>query len=78
MPMYNLTEYRNTYSKTSESLWQCYRDEPNDILTDYESFIFKVKITGSNPTAAKDVKISVSLKYWINFGITLELLNVFN
>ena len=28
MPIYNLIEYMNIYSKTSESLWQHYRDEP--------------------------------------------------
>ena len=28
MPMYNLIEYSNSYSKTSGSLWQYYRDEP--------------------------------------------------
>ena len=27
--MYNLIEYGNNYSKTSGSLWQYYRDEPN-------------------------------------------------
>ena len=32
MPKYNLIEYSNNYSKTSGSLWQCYRDEPT--LTD--------------------------------------------
>ena len=26
MPMYNLTEYSNTYSKTSGTLWKYYRD----------------------------------------------------
>ena len=30
MPMCNLKEYSNNYSKSSGSLWQCYRDEPND------------------------------------------------
>ena len=30
MPMYNLIEYSDNYSKTSGSLWQYYRDEPND------------------------------------------------
>ena len=29
IPMYNLIEYSNAYSKTSESLWQYYRDEPS-------------------------------------------------
>ena len=28
MPMYNLIEYSNNYSKTSGSSWQYYRDEP--------------------------------------------------
>ena len=28
MSMYNLIEYSDAYSKTSESLWQCYTDEP--------------------------------------------------
>ena len=32
MPMYNLAEYSNNYSKTSGRLWQYYRDEP--ALTD--------------------------------------------
>ena len=32
MPMYNLIEYSDNYSKTSESLWQYYKDEPNDNL----------------------------------------------
>ena len=30
MPMYNLKEYIDSYSKTSGHLWECYRDEPND------------------------------------------------
>ena len=28
MPMYNLIEYSDAYSKTSGSLWKYYRDEP--------------------------------------------------
>ena len=34
MPLYNLIEYSDNYAKTSESLWQYYRDEPNDDLAD--------------------------------------------
>ena len=30
MPMYNLTEYSDNYAKTSGSLWQNFRDEPDD------------------------------------------------
>ena len=44
MPMYNLIEYSDNYAKTSGSLWQYYRDEPNDNLANSESFKFKVKI----------------------------------
>ena len=36
-PMYNLIEYSDNYSQTSENLWQHYKDEPNDNLTDSES-----------------------------------------
>ena len=28
MPMYNLIEYSDNYSKTSRSLWQYYKDDP--------------------------------------------------
>ena len=49
MPMYNLIEYSYNYSKTSGSLWQYYRDEPNDNITESESFKSKIKITGKKP-----------------------------
>ena len=32
--MYNLIEYSDNYSEKSGGLWQYYRDEPNDNLTD--------------------------------------------
>ena len=32
--MYDLIEYSDNYSKTSGSLWQYYKDKPNDDLTD--------------------------------------------
>ena len=73
--MYNLTEYSDNYSKTSGSLWQYYKYDPNDNLTDSESFKYKVKITG-NTTAGrntKDVKAIVPLKYLSNFWRTLEM-----
>ena len=49
MPMHDLIEYRDNYSKTSGSLWQQYRDEPfiNDngvfihVLGDTDSASFK-------------------------------------
>ena len=34
MPMYNLIEYSNNYLKTSWSLWQYYKDDPNDNITE--------------------------------------------
>ena len=49
MPIYNFIEYSNKYSKTSGSLWQYYRDEPNDTFTDSKSFKSKINITGKNP-----------------------------
>ena len=30
--MYNVIEYNDNYLETSGSLWQCYKDEPNDNL----------------------------------------------
>ena len=44
MPMYNLIEYSDNYPKIYGSLWQYYEDDPNDNLTDSESFKSKVKI----------------------------------
>ena len=38
MLMYNLIQYGDNYSKTSGSLWQYYKDDPNDNLTESESF----------------------------------------
>ena len=32
IPMYNLTEYSDNYAKTSRSLYQYYKDDPNDNL----------------------------------------------
>ena len=75
MPMHNLIEYSDNYSKTSGSLWQYYRDEPNDNLADSESFKPKTKITGKNRAAGngKDVEIMVPLKCLSNFWRTLEM-----
>ena len=75
IPMYNLIEYSDNYAKTSGSLWQYYRDEPNDNLTNSESFKSKIKITGKTPNNdnEKDVGIMVPLKYLSNFWRTLEM-----
>ena len=46
IPMYNVIQYNNNYLKISGSLWQYYRDDPNDNITLSETFKFKIKITG--------------------------------
>ena len=75
MPMYNLIEYSNNYSKTSGSLWQYYRDEPDDNIANSESFTFKIKITGNTPDADNktNIEIVIPLKYLSNFLRTLEM-----
>ena len=71
MPMSNLIEYSDNYSKTSGSLWQY---EPNDNLADSKSFKSKVKKTGNTADGnTKDVEITVPLKYLSNFWRTLEM-----
>ena len=84
MPMSNLIEYSDNYSKTSGSLWQYCKDIPavynnnaivnfiNNNLTD--SFNFKVKMTGqTGDNGAKNVEMMVPLKYLSNFWRTLEM-----
>ena len=73
--MYNLIEYSDNYVKTTGSLWQYFRDEPNDNLADSELFKSKMKITGKTPNNGneKDVEIMVPLKYLSNFWRTLEM-----
>ena len=75
MPLYNLIDYSDNYSKTSGNLWQYYRDDPNDILTNSKLFNFKIKITGKTPADGNtvDVKIAVPLKYFSNFWRNLEM-----
>ena len=75
MPMYNLIEYSDNYSKTSGSLWQYYRDDPNDNTTQSGSFKYNIKITGKTPADGntKAVEIAVPLKYLSNFCRTLQM-----
>ena len=75
MLMHKLIEYSDNYSKTSGSLWQYYKDDPNDNITQYELFKFKIKITWKTSAAGntKDVEIIVPLKYLSNFWRTLEM-----
>ena len=85
MPMYNLIEYSDNYSKTSGSLWQYCKEIPpvNDAgnIVDFnganatDSFDFKTKITGQtdDDETIDNVEIMVSLKYLRNFWRTLEM-----
>ena len=75
IPMCNLIEYSDNYSKTSGGLWQYYKDDPNNNIAQYESFKSKIKITGKTPAVGntKDVEITVSLKYLSSFWRTLEM-----
>ena len=78
VPMYNLIEYNNNHSKASGSLWQYYRNMPeedNAATADSESFISKGKVTRKTPDNGntKDVEIAVPLKYLSNFWRTLEM-----
>ena len=83
MPMYNLIEYSDNYSKTSGSLWQYWKDIPdvnnNDSIVEFndahasDSFNFKAKITGQTDNYGRidNVEIMVPLKYLSIFWRTL-------
>ena len=75
MPVYNLIEYSDNYSKTSGSLSQYYKDDPNDNLVQSKSLKSKTKITRKTPANGntKYVEIMVPLKYLSNFWRTLEM-----
>ena len=85
MPMYNLIEYSNNYSKTSGSLWQYCKDIPAvdnaGIIVDFttnnttDSFKYKAKMTGqtNDDGEINGVEIMVPLKYLSNFWRTLEM-----
>ena len=79
MPMYNLIEYSDNYSKTCGSLWQYCEDIPagdnNNVIVNFaennltDSFNFKAKMTGQiGDNGTKNVEIMVALKYLIIFG----------
>ena len=56
MPMYNLIEYSNEYSKTTVSLHQFCRSEPNDDIRESESFKSKF-LDNTNNVGIKNAKI---------------------
>ena len=84
MPMYNLLEYSKNYRKTTGSLWNYCRDEPNSgaegnikySLNDSKSFDYHANIVGSVTAAnltKESVKIVIPLKHLSNFGRTLNI-----
>ena len=88
IPMYNLLEYSKNYEKTSRSLFNYYRDEPNEAeiandngvinisIRNSNSFDYKTEITGSldvGEDEKKDVTIAIPLKYLGNFWRSLDI-----
>ena len=85
MPMYNLIEHSDNYSKTSGSLWQYCKNIPavdgDGNIVDFnranatDSFNFKTKITGqtNDDGEINGVEIMVPLKHLSNFWRTLEM-----
>ena len=80
--MYNLLKYSKNYEKTSGSLFNYYRDEPNEAeiakdngeinisIRNSKSFDYKTKIVGTladNELEKEDVTIAILLKYLGNF-----------
>ena len=85
MPIYNLIEYSDNYSKRSGSLWQYYRDKAfinnSGAIADFPannnsraSLKFKMKIAARiKNDGTNNVKIRVPLKYLSNFWRALEV-----
>ena len=84
MPMDNLLEFSDNYSKTSGSLWQYFKDIPavdddGNIINfnganNTDSFKFKNRLTGqTNDDGIINVQIMVPLKYLSSFWRTLEI-----
>ena len=86
MPVYHLLEYSKNYRKTTESLWNYYRDEPSDPLSSSsKSFIYKTSITwntynvgdgeagyDADKVGRYETEIVVPLKYLSNFWRALN------
>ena len=80
MHMYNLIEYSDNYSDTSDSLWHFKRDEINnnvDVTNDDHVTSFKhtaslIGDTGNNGRK-NGIKIAVPLKYLSRFWRSLEM-----
>ena len=85
--MYNLLEYSKNYKKTTGTLWNYYRDEPNSgtynnnniihSILNSESFDYKANFMENGVTQnnliKNDVKIVVLLKYLNSFWRSLNI-----
>ena len=82
--MYNLFEYSKNYRKTTGSLFNYYRDEPNSgaeenincSIENSNSFDYETSITEKlegNNVEKDDIEIAVPLNYLRNFWRTLEM-----
>ena len=57
MPMFNLIEYTKNYSKASGILWNCYRDEPNNLITDSKSLRQDLQRTNQMIMTKRNLKL---------------------
>ena len=84
LPMCNLIEYSDNYSKTSRSLWQYCKDitaaNNDDSIVEFnganatDSLNFKAKMIGqTEDNGKKEVEIMIPLKYLSNFWWTLRM-----
>ena len=86
--MYNLLEYSKNYEKASGSLFNYYREEPNEAeianddgainisIRNSKSFDYKTEITGSldaGEDGKEDVTIAIPLKYLGDFWRSLDI-----
>ena len=77
MSMYNLIEYKKNYRKTTGSLWNYYRDEPdNDEIRDSKSFKYRTSITGNTPNDSDTItgaEIVITLKHMSDFRKSFKI-----
>ena len=81
MPIYHLLEYSKSYKKTTDSLWNYYRDEPSNCLSSSsESFKYKTSITKNtyngdeaNTVGISETEVVIKLKHLSNFWRTLNI-----
>ena len=83
IPMYNLLGYSKNFRKIIGSLWNYYRDEPNNSLSsNSKSFKYKTGITGNtynlgvgdagydaNKVGKNKTEIAIPLKHLSNFQL---------